>query len=63
MNQDLTKNPKEFLNTLDGNKTFAEAVEILFEKFEVEHDKLSTDLAEIADELLQEGLLQTVHAS
>lgn len=46
-----------FLRALDGQRTFAAAVDRLAEEFEVDRAVLRTDLAGLASQLLEEAII------
>jgi pyrroloquinoline quinone biosynthesis protein D len=47
-----------FLGVVDGKRTFAEVVEDLHAAFDVSRDALYRDLAELAEALMAEGIVQ-----
>lgn len=51
-----------FLKALDGNRSFAATVDALLEEFDVARDALSSDLQDIAGQLVAEGLVEVVRA-
>ena len=46
-----------FLKALDGRRTLAEVVDLLFERFEVPRETLHRDLTALAEKLLGEELI------
>ena len=46
-----------FLDALDGGRSFGQVVELLLEQFEIAHEELRTDMAELVEELMAEGLI------
>jgi len=46
-----------FLKALDGRRTFAEVVDLLYEQFDVPRDALRRDLSALAQKLLAEKLI------
>ena len=51
---------ESFLKALDGRRTFAEVVALLWEQYEVTTEHLRSDLQGIAEELLGEKLIAEV---
>ncbi len=48
---------RAFLKAVDGRRTFNQIVDALEEEFEVERERLRSDMSELASELIREGLL------
>jgi hypothetical protein len=48
-----------FLRALEARPTLAEAVDRLFEQFDVPRNRLRQDLATIAERLIAEGIVET----
>ncbi len=46
-----------FLKALDGRRTFAQVVDLLFDQFEAPRERLRSDLAGLAQKLLAEKLI------
>ena len=51
---------ESFLKSLDGKRTFAEVVALLAREYDVDSDRLKSDLIGIAEELLGEKLIAEV---
>jgi len=49
-----------FLNVLDGTRTFGEAVDALHRLYDVPRDELRQDLVELANSLIEDGVLSVV---
>ena len=48
---------QDFLHAVDGQRSFGEVVDALAATYDVERETLEADLAEMAEELLREGLI------
>lgn len=51
---------QDFLKLVDGNRSFQDIVDALLKDYSIDRDTLTTDMQALAQELLDEGVIQTV---